>query len=103
MIKDHSKANEELKAIAKSKRIALPAEMGAEEQKIKTQLADQSGIAFDKAYIDAMVKDHRKDIKSFQDGKKIIHYEELTAFIDKTLPVLKMHYDAVQKLQGKIK
>jgi putative membrane protein len=103
MIKDHSKANEELKAIAKAKRVALPSSLGTEEQGIKTQLAGKTQSHFDKAYVEAMVKDHEKDIKVFQDAKKLVHYPEMSGFIDKTLPVLKMHYEAILKLQGDLK
>src|SRR5204862_6567280 len=50
MMKDHSKANEDLKAIAKEENVEWPAETEAGKWKS------------DKDYMDAMVKDHEKDL-----------------------------------------
>ncbi|SDE95805.1 putative membrane protein [Mucilaginibacter pineti] len=103
MIKDHSKANEELKDIARAKRVALPATLGKEEREIKLQLSSKNRSDFDRAYVEAMVADHQKDIKAFQDARKVVHYPEMATFIDKTLPVLKMHYDTIVKLRANLK
>jgi putative membrane protein len=43
MVKDHSKANEEMIGIAKSKNIMLPATLGKDEQKVKDDLVAKSG------------------------------------------------------------
>jgi putative membrane protein len=103
MVMDHSKANTELKQIAASKKITLPDSIGADEKKIKTELSGKSGAEFDKAYVSDMVDDHKKDIKAFEDARKQVKYPEMQAFIDKTLPVLHKHLDAIQKIQGQLK
>ena len=53
MVTDHSKANNELMAIAKAKNITLPATVDAEHQKKMDDLQKLSGKDFDKAYVDA--------------------------------------------------
>lgn len=103
MIKDHSKVNEELKALAKSKNITLPDSLNNEERNIKNKLSAKTDADFDKAYVQAMVDDHQKDIKDFEQADKIVKYPEMKAFIEKTLPVLKMHLAAIQKIQGQMK
>jgi putative membrane protein len=103
MIKDHSKANEEMKAISKSKNITLPTTLGADEQKVKDELSAKSGSEFDKAYIDDMVEDHKKDIKEFEAASNKLTDPELKAFAVKTLPTLKMHLASVQKIQAQLK
>jgi len=66
MVTDHSKANEELKSLAASKNISLPAVPDADMQKKIDDLKQKHGHDFDKAYIDLMVEDHKEDIDLFQ-------------------------------------
>jgi len=58
MVTDHSKAKDELKSIASRKASNYPA---------KEHAAKWSS---DKAYMDAMVKDHEKDLAEFQEEAK---------------------------------
>jgi putative membrane protein len=103
MVTDHSKANEELTALAKSKNITLPPVPGEDEQKVKNDLAGKSGKDFDKAYIDEMVDDHQKDVKLFEDAKSTVKDPDLLTFIDKTLPVLQKHLQHVEGLKKQVK
>lgn len=66
MVDDHSKANEELKAWAMSKNVALPATLSDKSQKKYDDLAKKTGKDFDEAYTDAMVSDHKDDIDLFK-------------------------------------
>jgi putative membrane protein len=103
MVKDHSMANVEMKELAKSKKITLPDSMGSEEQKLKAELAAKSGAEFDKAYVEAMVNDHKKDIATFEEARKKVKYPEMTALIDKALPMLKMHLKTIGDIQKQLK
>ncbi len=103
MVTDHSKANAEMKQLAALKKITLPDSISADEQKLKIELASKSGADFDKAYVDAMVKDHEDDIKAFEEARKQVKYPEMMAFIDKTLPVLHKHLDAIRKIHDQMK
>jgi len=58
MVADHSKANDELKKIAAQKNAKLP----TKEPSVSW--------SSDKAYMDAMVKDHEKDLAEFQEEAK---------------------------------
>ena len=100
---DHGKANDELKQWASSKSFDLPTQPNAQMQKTATELSGKSGAAFDKAYMQDMVKDHDKDVKEFQDASKKVKDPDLKSWIDKTLPVIqdhdKMAHDIVKKLK----
>src|SRR5207237_917518 len=81
---DHSKAGDELKQWASTKGLDLPTQPNADQQKTATDLTAKSGAAFDKAYMEDMVKDHDKDVKEFQDASKKVKDPDLKAWIDKT-------------------
>lgn len=98
MVDHHTKANDELKAIAADKNITLPATPGEDMEKNIADISSKSGKDFDKAYIKQMVKDHEKTVKLFEDGQKNVKDAEIRAFIDKTLPVLKSHLDQIRNL-----
>lgn len=98
MIKDHSKANDELKTLATSKGITLPSAPNEEKQKEAADLGGKAGSDFDKAYISQMKKDHDQTVKLFEDAQKDVKDAELKAFIDKTLPVIKAHAEHVKSL-----
>jgi putative membrane protein len=103
MVTDHSKANDEMKALAKSKGITLPVAIDSEAQKIKDDLSAKSSADFDMAYVSNMIDDHKKDIKEFEDASQNCKDADLKAFAVKTLPVLKKHLDAIQKIHDSMK
>ncbi|MCF2490727.1 DUF4142 domain-containing protein [Dyadobacter sp. CY347] len=98
MIKDHSKANDELKTLAASKNITLPSAPNEEKQKAAADLGGKSGSDFDKAYVAQMKKDHDETVKLFEDAQTEVKDAELKAFIDKTLPVIKAHAEHAKSL-----
>src|SRR5690348_11704793 len=70
MITDHSRAGEQLKAIAESKGIDIPTGLSAKDQALAANLQKLSGSQFDDAYMTAMVKDHKKDVADFEKASK---------------------------------
>lgn len=103
MVDDHTAANNELMELAKLKNISLPSVPGEDEQKVKDDLVQKSGKDFDKAYVDAMIDDHKKDIKLFSDEMKSAKDLDIKAFASKTLPVLQKHLDHIQKIHDSMK
>ena len=103
MVKDHSAANSKLIALAKKKGISLADSLSEFEQKTKVKLAAKSGKDFDKAYVDDMIGDHQKDIQEFSNACKSLKDPELKEFANETLPVLKMHLAAIQKVKAGLK
>jgi putative membrane protein len=91
MVDDHSKANDELKTLAASKKITVPAEMGPKEKALRDRLSKMSGAAFDRAYMKAMVADHVEDVNAFKMESKSGKDPEIKAWAAKTLPTLEEH------------
>jgi putative membrane protein len=103
MVRDHSKANDELKALAGNKNITLPPAPGEDHMDHIKKLSEKSGKEFDKDYISMMVDDHQDDIDKFEKCSKDAKDPELKAFADKTLPKLREHLAAAKKIQDGMK
>jgi putative membrane protein len=103
MVDDHTKAGDELKAIASGKSITLPGETPTSPmQAIVAKLEKLEGAAFDRAYVDDQVRDHEKTIALFEREAKTGKDADLKAFAEKTLPTLKEHLTMVQDLKTKL-
>ncbi len=96
MVEDHSKANDELKTLAQSKNITLPADLDTHDQALKDRLSKLSGPAFDHAYMQAMVSDHRKDLNEFRRESTAGKDADVKTFASKTLPTLEDHLKMAQ-------
>ncbi|GAB3956208.1 hypothetical protein GCM10028805_45340 [Spirosoma harenae] len=104
MVKDHSKANDELKSIAATQNITLPSTLGEDEQKHVNEMAKLSGAEFDKKYVSMMVDDHKDDIDLFKKASEDNETNPaVKEFATKTLPVLQKHMDAINAIDKKMK
>lgn len=103
MVADHTKANNELKALAAKKNVTLPTETDAAHRAKLNQLEGLSGADFDRAYVETMVSDHEATVQLFEKQASEEADPELKAFALKTLPNLKMHLEAIKNIQGKMK
>jgi len=91
MVDDHSKANDELKSVAKQKNIDLPTSLDAKHQAVVDRLSKLSGAEFDRAYSSEMLKDHEQDVKEFQKEANSGIDPDMKNFASKTLPTLQEH------------
>jgi putative membrane protein len=101
MVSDHGKAGDKLKQIATTKNIILPAKLSDKSQKNLDDLNKKLGKDFDKAYINMMIDDHKKDIDKFKKGSIDLKDSDLKNFASETLPVIQMHLDSIQAIGGK--
>lgn len=103
MVKDHTKANEELMTIAKGMQAVVPEKMDAKHQKMVDQLSAASGADFDAAYIAEQVKAHDKTVALFKQASTEARNAQLKEFASKTLPTLEEHHKMAKDLQDQIK
>jgi putative membrane protein len=99
MVRDHSKANDELKAIAAGKNISFPATMDDSQMNIVNDLKTKSGADFDKEYMKEMVDDHERDVDKFKKESEDGTDAEIKAFASKTLPILNAHQDSAKSIR----
>ena len=104
---DHGKSLGEVQELAKKKSLTLsatPKDMMAkhdleEAQEMKGMLAKLHGAEFDKAFVKGMIEDHKKDIAGLKSWRLAASDKEVSALIEKTLPVLERHLTAAQSLR----
>lgn len=99
MVKDHGKANDDLKSVASKMDVKVPEKVNAKHQATIDKFSKMSGDSFDAAYIKEMVKDHKKDIAEFEEAQNQVKNEDLKKFISDTVPVMKEHLEMVEKMQ----
>lgn len=103
MVDDHSKANDELKQVASSKDITLPATLDKKHQGDVDKFSKLSGAKFDKAYMSHMVDDHKHDVSDFRKESKSGKDADLKAFAANTLPTLEEHLKLAQSTNDAVK
>ena len=96
---DHSKAGDELKQLAQGKGVTLPADLDAKHKQLRDRLAKLSGANFDRAWVNEIVKDHKKDVADFKREANAAKDGDLKSWAGKTLPTLEDHLKQAQKLQ----
>jgi len=103
MADDHAKAADELKKLAQEKGLNPPAELDAKHAKLRDKLAKLSGAEFDRAYVNEMVKDHKKDVKEFQKEAKSGKDADVKGFASNTLPTIEEHLRLAQQVHDTVK
>lgn len=96
---DHSKASDELKTLAASKNVDLPADAGTHKSSVD-KIREKSGDDFDKAFMKMQVSHHKKDVKAFQKQTERAMDSDVRAFATATLPTLQDHLRQAEELQA---
>lgn len=100
LVDHHTKANDELTQLANAKGVELPAAPPRAMRNEVEKLAKKNGDEFDKDFVKSVgIKAHEADIKEFEKAGKDVKDAELKAWATKTLPTLKEHLAAAQKLE----
>jgi putative membrane protein len=102
MVTDHGKANDELKSLAAAKELKLPTELKGMQKAKVDKLSKETGAEFDKKYMKAMVKDHKKHVEKFQKATKDVKDPEINAWAAKTLPTLEKHLQRAKEVAQKV-
>ena len=99
MVDDHEKANRQLGSLAMRLHLRLPRHAEGKEAAEVKRLSGLSGAAFDRAYAQAMVDDHRHDIEDFKSEKENGALGPIHVFAENLLPVLEEHLRLAEQLQ----
>jgi putative membrane protein len=103
MIDDHSKANDELKAVAAQKNISLPATLSEKSQGKLKDFQEKEADNFDKDYVDFMVDDHEDVIDAFEKEAENGKDPELKSWASGKLTTLRHHLEMAKATQESVK
>jgi putative membrane protein len=100
MIKDHSKASDQLKELIDSGKVKaeLPTALDGDHQQKLTQLQNLSGKQFDQAYDKMQKVGHIDAVKAFKNYAQNGDNPALKRWAKKTLPTLRTHLSMAEKL-----
>jgi putative membrane protein len=100
MIADHSKKNEDLKALAAKKDVTLPAALDSKHQAKVTKLQSLSGEAFDSAYAADMVEGHQEMAALMKQAAASSQDADVRKFAEDTLTAVKEHHKLAERMHG---
>ena len=99
LVDQHTAANNELVQLANARGVELPAAPKRSLRREIEKLGKKNGEEFDREFVRKVgLKAHEKDIKMFEKARKDVKDPELKAFVEKTLPTLRDHLAAAEKL-----
>lgn len=102
IVDDHTKANDQLRALAQAKQVTLPTAPGEEAQQSANDLKARDAKKFDESWAATMVKDHQKAVALFTAEAGRTQDAEVRAFVQATLPTLKTHLELARQLQDQL-
>lgn len=101
MVKDHGMGEQELLALAKRRRIDLPAAATGGIQ--PDPMLKNAGANFDKMYVHTMVAAHNNTVQTFQNYATTGKDPEVKAWAQKMLPTLKTHLEHIKAIEEQLK
>lgn len=102
MAEDHGKGAKEATELAAKKGVSIPNEMSGAHQRTRDRLARLQGSAFDREYMQEMVRDHKKDVAEFRKASQNAKDPDVKAWAAKTLPTLEEHLRMAQDLEKQL-
>jgi putative membrane protein len=102
LVTDHSKANQQLTQIAQRDGAEPPKAADKEHDALLAKLQKLNGPAFDRAFVQAQVEDHKKDVQYFQKEASAVKDPQLKSFIQQTLPVMEQHLQMAQQIESEL-
>ena len=103
MVDDHTQLNDSLAPFATAMGSKPPKKLAKADQAELTKLSGLSGTDFDKEYLAYMVKDHHKDLATFQTESQMAGTPPLKAAVTKGYTMIQEHttmVDALAKSNG---
>ncbi len=118
MIRDHTKAANELEQAMKGQNVTAPSSLDAKHQALYDRLSKLKGAEFDREYMSAMVDGH-KEVRDMVDDRadnspsatgttgqasgNAAAETAVNQWARKTLPAVEQHLKRAQEIQGRLK
>jgi putative membrane protein len=103
MVKDHTKAQEELKEACKTSKTECPDKLTKEGQEACDKCEKvKAAKNFDAVYIATQIECHEKALKLYQQASKECECEMIKSFASQHIPTIREHLAAAKKIQAEI-
>ncbi len=99
IINDHTKMNDELKALIQKTGMQLPTALDNERQTEFNQLKSSSERNFDRLFRTQQIKGHREALRIFQSFASNGDNADLRSFAQSSIAMLQRHLDQAEKLR----
>jgi len=96
---DHGQHLQKAQAMAQQMGVTPPTAPNARQKALYERLSKEHGARFDKAFAQAMVRDHKQDIARYE--KEAKKKGELAQFAQETVPTLQKHLQTAQSIANK--
>ena len=99
MVSDHSQMGEKwFKPVAKQLGVSEPKGPSKKDKKLIEKLQGLSGQDFDTAYIQAMVKDHKDDLKDFQNEAQVAQDPTVKQVAQQGAGIIAQHLQLIEQI-----
>ncbi|MGD9507496.1 MAG: DUF4142 domain-containing protein [Geminicoccaceae bacterium] len=102
MVEDHTKMNDELASIAKSKGVTPPDSASLMQQAKTAATGILPGATFDRTYINTQVEDHKTTLELLQNEAANGNDPDLKAFAQKYVPMIQEHLTEAENVQQQL-
>ena len=98
MITDHEKLARDMKPLATKLGVKVASSPGIGDRAKYEELKLKSGISFDRAYVETMVKDHNDDLKKFIEETQKTTNPEVKTAVSKAQDTIREHTEMIDKI-----
>lgn len=102
LVSEHQQANTELQQLAQTKGMKFEDKVDHKQRRTMSRLQKTNGQEFDQKFIEAVVREHKKDIKEFKKQAEKGKDADIKSWAQQTLPALEKHLQMAQQLQQKV-
>ena len=98
MVEDHTQLSEQMKPIAQQLGVKEPKGPSKKDKQLMAKLEGLSGPQFDEAYIQAMVKDHKEDLKDFKNEAQSALNQNVKQAAQQGAGVISHHLEMIEQI-----
>ncbi|GFO70748.1 hypothetical protein GMLC_43270 [Geomonas limicola] len=99
---DHGNAKDDLQKVAAANNVKLPPQVERKHAGLLARLTKLSGGEFDRTFVQAMIRSHKKSVARFKKANRRLDDEDLKAWSLHYLPILQEHLDHARSLAQKL-
>ena len=102
MVSDHTQAEAGLDSLSASLNLQLPVTPDSAHQAMAIQLNTLYGYVFDTTYTGSQIRDHMNTVLLSNSEVALGNNQQLINYVNKYLPLIQMHLQEAQTIQGSL-